>query len=145
MRLLKEKISLSSEDETNPEEKQVFYVDDETNEEYSIDGLELLEQVPVSFDSLEELEEYAERLYKTLEYYGSLKEFSSVGGIVGYNAPLGSNPASSKEIDVYAGHRSKKDAKKKVDSDEKIRNDLATTDKKNYVKKHPIMNIRSKP
>lgn len=70
----------------------------------------------------------------------TLLEFSSAGGIGGYLAPLGSNPARSdvKKDKTYEPHLSISDKEKTEDDDNKIRNELALSNTKNYIKKHPI-------
>jgi putative transposase len=67
--------------------------------------------------------------------HGSIEEASVSGGIAGYQLPLG---MGTKEKDRLTNPYKSSDKNKKIDSDEKIRNELATTDKVNYIKKHPI-------
>ena len=98
-------------------------------------------------DELEKLlksdkSDYDETKTEAKKIYDDLiNEFSGVGGVTGYEAPLGSNPAHSNEKDVYAGHRSKKGATRLVDGDNKIRN-AGSENVRPYLKTHPI---NSKP
>jgi len=69
----------------------------------------------------------------------TFQEASTTAGIVGYEAPLGSNPAGSKLKDLYG-----QQSRYHEDDDEKIRN-LGSENSRPYVKKHPINKITRMP
>ncbi len=132
---LKEQIQKTFEEPIDFKSKRNWFEDKQSLESYAFDS-DLLDDIPSEFSNVDELEEYVNRVYEKLYYYGSLEEASVTSGIVGYQLPIG---MGAKEKDRLTNPCKSKDSKnKKIDSDEKIRNELATTDKTNYIKKHPI-------
>jgi len=133
--MIKEQIKKTHEHPIDDVSKRNWFRDNDTSETYAFDS-DLLDDIPSEFSSIDEFEEYVNRVYEKLYYFGSLEEASVTGGIVGYQLPLG---MGTKEKDRLTNpYKSNDDKNKKIDSDEKIRNELATTDKINYIKKHPI-------
>jgi hypothetical protein len=138
---IRETIRKIIEEPTEGNEKHVVFKDREFDELYEIDGVDLFEDMPEEFDSLDELEEYAQKIYSKLIYHGTVQEASVSGGIVGYQAPLGSNPAKSKNKNVF---HTEDDSGARTDDDNKIRN-LGSENTAPYVKRHPIDKKVSKP
>lgn len=102
------------------------------NEKKSLENI--LKKIPEKFNSEKEFDEFVNEIYNEF-----IKEASTSGAISGYQLPIGFGRSEEKRlINPY-----KTKDNKKIDDDEKIRNELATTDKINYIKKHPINKIKN--
>ncbi len=71
------------------------------------------------------------------EILKKIDEMSSTASIVGYQNPLGTKTGNKTIKDPYKKDR--KGKKPRIDSDSKIRNDLAVSD--GYIKEHPLSKL----